>query len=55
MHQKSDDPDHKGIDAVMTKEEIAADLKKAEEAALEYFRERGTADFRCWWHAERWA
>ena len=31
MHQKSDDPDHKGIDAVMTKEEIAADLKKAEE------------------------
>ena len=29
MHQKSDDPEHKGIDAVMTKEEIAADLKKA--------------------------
>ena len=31
MHQKSDDPDHKGIDAVMTKEEIAADLSKASE------------------------
>ena len=29
MHQKSDDPAHKGIDATMTKEEIADDLMQA--------------------------
>ena len=29
MHQKSEDPEHKGVDVLMTKEEIAADLKKA--------------------------
>ena len=29
MHQKSDDPDHKGVDAQMSKDEIADDLKKA--------------------------
>lgn len=29
MHQKSEDPNHKGIDAIMSKDEIAADLKQA--------------------------
>lgn len=29
MHQKSDDPQHKGIDAIMSREEISEDLEKA--------------------------